>query len=93
MKTHALRHAALCACACLLAASPALADDAAVPPVPDVASGIFADYRAWQPPVRIDWRAANDRVAGFETTPDATAAPADNAESAPMQHDPMLHMH
>lgn len=93
MKTNALRHAARCACACLLAASFAQADDAAPPPTPDAASGIFTDYRAWQPPARLDWRSANDRIAGFDAPPDTPASPPEQAEPAPMQHDPMHHHH
>jgi len=91
MKTNALRHAACCAC--LLAASPAPADDAAHLALPDAASGIFSDYRAWRPPARIDWRTANDRVAGFDAAPDAAASPAGDGDAAPAQADHGHHHH
>lgn len=91
MKTNALQHAVCCAC--LLAASPALADDAAHPAMPDAASGIFSDYRAWRPPARIDWRTANDRVAGFDAASDAAASPAGDSGAAPAQADHGHHHH
>lgn len=91
MKTNALRHAACCAC--LLAASSALADEAARPATPDAASGLFSDYRVWQPPARIDWRTANDRVAGFDAASDAAAAPAGGGDAAPADHGHHHHHH
>lgn len=93
MKTNALRHAA-CG-VCLLAAASAQADGAAHPAPPDAASGIFSDYRAWQPPARVDWRTANDRVAGLDAAPEAAASPAGDgdAAAAPADHGHHHHHH
>ncbi len=91
MKTNALRHAA-CG-VCLLAAASALADGTTHPATADAASGIFSNYRAWQPPARIDWRAANDRVAGFDAAPAVAAPSADDAAPAPADHGHHHHHH
>ncbi len=88
--TDRLRRAAPWACAWALAAPLAQAAD---PPTPDPAAAVFDHYRAWREPVRMDWRAANDREGGLDTTaPTPDALPAAPAEATPpADHDHHRH--